>query len=722
MGLYAQPPEAPLTVDWIYGPQARLVSAVPNYFWTSNGPAIIYDRRKPQDERTFYKLDPATGKQEKILDSRKALESLKANLPADSLPDYVAWPDEFDRSGDKALYLFAGDVFVLDLSKSQFSRVTKTPQKEKDAHFSPDGNRVAFVRDNDLYVYDLAEKSEKRLTDDGSDTILNGTLSWVYWEEIFGRHDIGYWWSEDSRSIAFLRTDDSLVSLMYYSDFKPYTPRIITQRYPKAGQANPVVKVGIADVDSGEKTWVDFSKFPYEYIVRVNWLPDDKHLCVQTLNRTQTRLDLLLVDRNSGKPAHLLTETDSAWVNIHDDLHFLPARRQFIWASERDGYAHLYLYNMDGSLQNHITSGDWSIRSAGPGVAWVQQALVGVDEKNGWVYFTAQKKSPIERQLYRVRLDGSGMEQLTQTPGFHNVTFSPDAKYYFDRFSNASTPPSLSLCESSGNQFVELAKPETKEISGFDLQYQQFFHIPASDGFEMPASIIKPRDFDANKKYPIILNVYGGPSAPTVNNVWKSSIFFDNILVNNGYLVVRVDNRSATAISKKLENLALKNLMSDGELNDLVDAVRWLNKQTYVDPQRVGVWGWSGGGTFTLLAMTRSQEFKAGIAVAPVTDFRFYDTRWTEYSMKRPQDDLQGYEKSSLLQYAKDLHGRLLLVHGTYDDNVNIQNSWAFVDQLIRANKMFDMMIYPMRKHGISDRPARIHLYTRMLEFWKKNL
>ncbi len=289
-------------------------------------------------------------------------------------------------------------------------------------------------------------------------------------------------------------------------------------------------------------------------------------------------------------------------------------------------------------------------------------------------------------------------------------------------FSNINTLPYVSLHKNDGKLVKRLGKSRPELLAKFDIQYPELFTILTVDSFPMPAAILKPKDFDPNKKYPLILNVYGGPSAPTVANAWNPGFYFDQILLKNGFLIAYVDNRSATAISKALENTILKEGYGKSELNDLLDAVKWFKSQSWIEPERVGIWGWSGGGTFTLNAMTHSKEFKAGIAVAAVTDWHYYDSFWAEFVMKRPEDNPEGYEKTSLVKSAKGLHGRLLLVHGTYDDNVHIQNAWAFVDELIKAGKMFDMMIYPMRQHGISDEPARIHLYKTMLEFWKKNL
>ena len=710
-----------LTVEWMLSGKAMEATTTPSFRWLSNGQALLYDRRKALAERTLEVLDPATGQRTPLLDPTKTLNGMKAVL-GELAPSSFPFPQEIDGGGKRGLYIFGGDIFLLDNVTGAFSRVTETRVEEKCAALSPDGEKISFVRGNNLYVYDIGRKAEHQLTGDGSDSLLNGTLSWVYWEEIFGRRDIGYWWSDDGQSIAFLRTDESGVSVAEYPDFKPWTPRVIRQRYPKVGEKNPSVRAGIVDLGTGKTTWVDLAGQPYEYLLRIKWLPDNQRLAVETMNRLQTELDLFMVDKATGKGTPILKEKDDAWVNIVDDLYFLKDGRHFIWSSERDGFKHLYRYTLDGTLVNQITKGNWATRSAGGGVAWVDQAVTGIDEKDGWVYFTALEKSSIEHHLYRVRMDGSGMARITKEDGTHSVSFSPQATYYLDRFSTASMAPALSLHRSDGSPVAVLTAPRTDLLTQLDLQYPAFFTIPARDGFAMPAQILKPKDFDPAKKYPVIFFVYGGPSAPQVTNAWQRDVYWENILAADGFLVARFDPRSATAISKKLENSVARHLMADVELNDLVDAARWIKRQPYVDSNRIGIWGWSGGGSYTMLGMTRSREFKAGIAVAGVSDFRFYDTKWGEAVMKTERENKEGLDASSLLRYAKDLSGKLLIVHGTYDDNVHIQNAWAFIDELIKANKRFELMAYPMRMHGIADMPARIHLYSTMLDFWRRNL
>ncbi len=716
--LRAQPPRH-ITVDWIYSDQSAALTALPQFFWLKDNTAILFDLRVPKAKRTFERLNPANGRRTVLVDRALAIASLQEAMEKKDSTLVLTWPTAFSADGKLAVYLLKGDIYLLNLKKSRFIRITHTKEKEKSVNFSPDGKKLAFVRSNDLYVYNIGNGMEKRLTKDGSKTLLNGTLSWVYWEEIFGRRDIGYWWSPDSKSIAYLQSDESMVGVMHFVDFKPQYPRVLTQRYPKAGTPNPVVKVGVVNIDVPQTTWVQLP--PYEYLARVKWFPDNRRFAVETMNRAQNRLDLYFVNRESGASRHILTETDSAWVNINDDLYFLKNGKYFIWQSERDGYAHLYRFTMEGKLVNKITRGDWALRSSG-GVFWLRQSVPAIDEKHGWIYFTSLKKSSIERHLYRVRFDGSRMKRLTHFDGIHRVTFSPDGKYYLDSFSNAATPPALHLYTAAGKLKKVLARSRIGLADSLHIISPEFFTIPAADGFPMPAEILKPADFDPHKKYPIIYYIYAGPSAPTVFNSWSRARYFDQILLRNGYLVVRFDHRSAAAISKKLENRIYKEMSGPVEMKDIIDGVRWLKSQPYVDPNRFGIWGWSGGGSFTLNAMTHSQEFKAGISVAPVTDWHYYDTKWAEFAMKRPQDNPAGYEKTSLVKSAKNLHGRLLLVFGTHDDNVHPQNSWAFIEQLIQHNIQFDMMVYPMRKHGISDRPARRHLFTKMLEFWRKNL
>ena len=714
---HAQSTTPRVTPEWLFTGGAHIAD-VPHVFWLADSTAILYDTRQPESQRTFEHLDPATGQRTPISNMSAAVASLKSLAPDSQIKTALPWPVAFDPSGHQALYELDGDIFLLDLSTSNFTRITQTPAEETDSAFSPDGRFVSYVRENDLYVYNIASKSESRLTSDGSVTTLNATLSWVYWEEVMGRHDTAYWWSPDSQSIAYLQTDESGVPVSTFVDFQPVNQRIIHQVYPKPGDKNPRVRVGVVSINAPASTrWITVSDKPYEWLFGIKWLPDSSRISFQTLDRPQTNLGLYFADAKSGSSTRILTETDPYWVNVSDDLFFLPDGKHFLWASERTGYMHLYRYQMDGTLVNAVTKGDWAIASAGGAALWVRRAVVGI---NDWIYFTALKDSSIDRHLYRVRPDGSNLEKITAERGFHRISMSPDAKYYFDTYSNIRTLPALNLHSADGKRKTSLASPRS-ELLPAGIQYPEFLTIPARDGFPMPAQILKPKNFDPARKYPVVLYIYGGPSIPTISDSWQASTLANQMLIENGYICVGMDNRAATAISKKLENTIGEN-PGMGETNDLLDGVRWLKYQPWADASRFGVWGWSGGGMMTLNLMTSSKEFKAGIAGAPVTDWHFYDSKWAEALVKLPENNAEAFDRTSLVKRAANLSGHLMLMYGTYDDNVHPQNEEAFMNELIKNGILFDVALYPMRKHGFADTPALIHREKTKLNFWLKNL
>lgn len=706
-------------MEWVYNPETRKAGVVPTTQWFSDGTALFVDNRLPAKERILERLDPKTGKRSPLCDVAKLRESLKTLRGSENIP-----MPTFNRQGSYGIYETGDAIQLLDVAQSSVKVIIKGVTDEY-TRFSPDGLKISFVRNHDLYVYDIAKQSETRLTTDGSETLLNGELSWVYWEEVYDRAPEGYYWSDDSQSLVFYQSDESPVTVISYTHFKPAIPEVITQRYPKAGGANPKVRMGFLDIaQPAQVRWLDLGSAgidpKFEYIVRAKWLPDNQRVAVQTMTRDQKELTMYFADKMTGKTTKILTEVDSGWVNILDDLKFSKDGKSFFWNSGRTGFYHIYRYGIDGKLINQVTKGAWSV------VFSRGNAINAIDEKSGWLYFTALEKSSVERHLYKVKFDGTKMTRLTEEAGTHAVRFNADATYCISNHSSISTPPSVrlwSVNKSELKQTATLAPPRTEVVEKLGIQLPTLFSITLSDGYVMPAQILKPKNFDATKRYPVIVHVYGGPSAPVVSNRWIGfDYYYYQLLLDAGYLIVELDNRSAAAISKNYENTVVRQLCGDGEVGDLVAGVRWLKQQPYVDSNRVGMWGWSFGGAFTLAGMTRSNEFKAGIAVAAPTDWRYYDTKYTESFMKTPQNNKEGYDKTSLMATAKNLHGRLFLVHGTYDDNVHPQNAWHFIDELIKAGKMFDLMMYPMRKHGISDNPARLHLYKSMLEFWKKNL
>ncbi len=710
-----------LSLEWVFSEEGKTATSVPDHAWLDNGLLMLYDKRVPMIERTIESYNPDNGRRRSLVNAKKVIAAFNAQFEPDEPIEELGWPASFDPTGGWAVYEQSDDIVLLDLRSSEVTPVAITDAVEKSARFSPDGRWLAFVRDNDLYAWDVRKQTEKRLTAGGSETLMNGTVSWVYWEELLGRVDQGYFWSPDSTSIAYLQSDDSGVGTMHYVDFEPDLPKLIKQRHPKAGEANPRVRAGVVSLEDAKTTWVDLGSYPYEYLARIKWLPDSRHVAVQTLNRPQTTLDLFIADALSGETRHVMRETDAGWVNVHDDLYFLE-NGNFIWASERDGYAHLYQFDANGDLVNQVTKGEWALRPSG-GAAGMDQSVAFVDDDQQHIWFTALEKASTERHLYRINIDGSGMERLTAEEGAHQIWFRPDGEYYLDASSALDRPPSLSLHRPNG-EFQAMVTAAADDIpQRFDLQRWEMMTVNARDGKSMPAMMLKPRFFDADKKYPAVVYVYGGPSAPTVVNAWgrHARMMYHQLLADQDVVVFYVDNRSAAGKSKIDANTIVRQLMGPVEINDLLDGVAWLKSQPYIDDARVGIWGWSGGGSMTLHAMTSSEEFAAGVAVAPVSDWRYYDTIYTERYMKRPQDNEEGYELTSHAKRAADLHGRLLLVHGTYDDNVHPQNSWRFADELIEAGITLDMMIYPMRKHGIADDAAQLHIYKTMVEFWQRN-
>lgn len=710
-----------LTIDDLSNPSLMQAFATPTTWWLNDNTAYLIDTTRPDSLRALERLDPRSGKRSVVFRYTDGVDELRRLYGERTPPSLPKAPSSVSLDGRYCFYLIQDDIFLVDLRERRMHRVTTTPVKEKAVTFSPDGGKLAFVRNNDLFMYDIQTKQEKQLTTDGNDSTLNGTLSWVYWEEVFGRNDIGYWWSPDVQSLAYFHTDESGVSIQHYVDITPWTPTVTTQRYPKVGEKNPAVRVGIIDLKTLKTVWAAIDPQAYEYIVRVDWLPTSKQMCIRTLNRLQTELDFYLVDRATGASRYIMKDVNAGWINVSDDLHFMKDGKHFITASERNGYAHLYRFTLDGKLVNQITKGNWALSSSAS-VYWVRRAIAGVDESNHCIYFMALEKSSTERHLYRITLDGTELTRLTKQDGTHFISMSPDTRYYIDKFSNVSTPPSVTLHETNGERTVTIAPSSYAGLKEYEFATYELFSIPARDGFLLPASLLKPKELEPGKKYPVIVNVYGGPSAPTVANSFTYGLLWDNVLLASGFLVLKIDNRAATGISKDLENLLLYRTPGEVELNDLVDGVRWMKQQPFVDPERFGVYGWSGGGTNTILAMTRSQEFKAGIAGAGVTDFRLYDTKWAEAMMKTEKENKEGYEAVSLMKFAKNLHGKLMLIHGTHDDNVHVQNTYQFIQELIRADKLFELVIYPMRGHGFRDAAGRHHLNRTMLDFWKRNL
>lgn len=717
----ASPQAERLTVEKLYFPDLSTNLGTPGTFWLESGQVLLYDVRIDAAKRTIELFDPKTEVRKPAFAPEPFIEGLKTFLGKDA-PGTVFWPSGISSSGNVFLYEIKGEVFCWDVVKTEWRRLTATEDEETSAALSPDGLWVSFIRGQDLYAVERNSGKEIRLTHGGGETLLNGPLSWVYWEEIYEHTNVPYAWSPDSRSIAYLQTDDSDVSLSTYVNFEPATQGVVRQRYPKAGQVNPKVRLGIVELSSARTTWVDvLTAATYEYIARFNWLPDSRSLAVQTLNREQNRLQLFFADRSTGKSRLILEERQPAWINLNNALHFFKDGRRFLWLSEQDGYQHLYLYATDGTLIRQITKGEFMVVSAEGDTCNRNKGLVGVDEKGGWVYFTSNKDALPERHLYRIKLDGSGLKRLSLEEGIHSTSFSPSMRYYLDNHQSSSRPPELTLHTSEGRFVTTITPSVTDVFRRHGLGTKEFLTYRTEDGIDITLKVMKPIDFVPSRKYPTLIYIYGGPGSQEVMNEWPRTLW-DDLMVQEGYIAVSVEVRAGLNKSKALETSVYRQAYGMQNVKDILAAVRWLRKLPYIDASRLGIWGGSGGGCTTLYTMTHCDAFKAGISLYPVSDWHFYDTIYTERYQNTPQGNPEGYAETSSVLAAKNLKGKLLIVHGTYDDNVHPQNTEAFIHELIAAGMPFEMMIYPWQKHGIGARPDQIHLRTLMLEFWKRNL
>ncbi len=716
----ARAQEKLLTIDDIFDPVSRVNfnGTPPSPKWLKDGKSYLVagDAKKPGTPQLL-KVNAATGESSPFFDAAK-MEAALAALPgmakddARRLANRTAYQLNPAQTG--ALINFANDLFYYDFGAARALRLTNNPDEEVGETFSPDGRVVSYVRGNNIYVNDLATQRERALTSDGTPKILNGRLDWVYQEELYGRGNFeGYWWSPDSTMIAYLRLDETPVHEFTVVDHIPTRQDLEVTPYPKAGDPNPLVKLGIVNAAGGATRWADTGKYQSAdlLITRVGWTPDGRNVAYQAQNREQTFLDLTYADARNAKSNVVLRETTKAWVEAVDDNPRFLKDGSFLWLSDRSGQRHLYHYAADGKLIRQVTDGKWEVRS-----------VEGVDEAKGLVYFTGTEHSPIAAHAYSIKLDGSALTRLTQTEGSHRVDFDPTLTHYVDYVSDINTPTQVRLFDANGKPARVLDDNRVAALSQYKLGKAEFVQVKTRDGFTMEAMIIRPPDFDPSKKYPVLEFTYSGPQAPQVRNSWGGAAYlWHQLLAQKGYIIWVCDNR--TASNKGVESAwpAYRNF-GELELRDLEDGLTWLKSQPYVDAARIGLWGWSYGGFMTSYALTHSQSYKLGIAGGSVTDWRNYDSIYTERYMLTPQDNPDGYRKSSPVFSAKDLHGKLLLIHGAMDDNVHVQNTIQFAYELQKAGKPFQLMLYPKSRHGVSDPLLVKHMRTMMTEFITQNL
>ncbi len=604
-------------------------------------------------------------------------------------------------------------ITILDLKTQNFLNIFEG-KLVSHATLSPNNRKVAFVYENNLYIQDIITKEITRITKDGEkNKIIYGLCDWVYEEEF--SFTKAFEWSPDGKKIAFYRFDESQVpefSMDIYGELYPKQERF---KYPKAGEKNSEISIYVYDLENKSLSAMDLGNDKDIYIPRIRWTYSSEQLAVLRMNRLQNHVEVLLCNTTDGSHKIILTEKSDTYIEITDYmLFFLENGKEFLWTSEKDGFNHIYHYDLNGKLIKQITTGNFEV-----------QEILGVDNKKQMIYYLSSEVSPLEKHFYQIGINGKNKKRLSFEPGNHSITLSSAFNYYIDTYSQMDIPPVTKLMTIEGKLVKEIENnQELKErLQTYEISNPEFFRFKTSEGVELNGWMIKPVNFDENKKYPVLMYCYGGPGHQTVVNRYNGTNFFwYQMLASQGYIIVSIDNRGTGARGASFKKCTYKQL---GKLEtiDQIEGAKYLGTLKYVDKTRIGIWGWSFGGYLTSLCLTKGNEyFKAGIAVAPVTNWRFYDTIYTERYLQRPQDNPTGYDENSPINFADKLKGNYLIVHGTADDNVHFQNAMEMVDALIKNNKQFEQFFYPNRNHGIYGGVTRYHLYTKLTQFILKNL
>ncbi|MGH9313504.1 MAG: S9 family peptidase [Vicinamibacterales bacterium] len=683
-------------------PRDDILTTLPNVTGWLDDDRYLELRTETDNERRLYAVRASDGSAEVYRD----FVAMRAALPRGFDPrTAIASPDQNQ-------YLFArdGDLHLFDLPSKELRRLTANPGNERNPRFSPDGRGIAYTRDNNLFAYDVENSLERQLTTDGSETVYNGWASWVYFEEILGRPSqyAAFWWSPDSSKLAFMRFDDAPVPVFPIYHTNGQHGDLERQRYPKAGDANPYVQMGVVPVAGGPIVWMDFEPKADHYIAWPFWTPDSKALTVQWMNRGQDTIRFFNCDPATGKKTQIFEEKQASWVEFFEDLYYFRNGSGFLLRTKVDGWDHLYHYAPDGTLKKRLTSGEWRVTG-----------IARVDEARGIVYFSARRGRMWNSALMRVRLDGTGLETLTKGDGQHSARVSNGGSYYIDTTSNVSSPSAMTLHRADGTVVRPLGNARGAETDQYAWGKAELFTIPSGDGYDLPAYWVLPPDFDPAKKYPVIMSIYGGPDAGTVRNAWLGNQA--HYWAERGVITVSVDHRAGGAFGKKGVALMHRSL-GKWEMQDLITAATWLRAKPFIAGDRIGIAGGSYGGYTTMMALTfGADHFNYGQAGSSVSDWRLYDTVYTERYMDTPAENPEGYKNCAVLTWVDRYKGGLRITHGTIDDNVHMQNSLQIVDWLTANNKPFEMMLYPGSRHAMQA-SQRAHASRETHEFWVRNL
>jgi dipeptidyl-peptidase-4 len=705
----------PVTLRDVFGNRAFFAPRLANLQWMDDGIHYTYlDFDRETRATVIRKVHAESGEETPLLDPSTL--ALPGSDEAVSFQDY-RWQENQNfivlTLEERPIWRRSsvGTYAVYDVAASRLITLPEYEEGIMNVKVSPDGAWVGYVHEDNISIMNLKTGDVRQLTSDAGAHVYNGRFGWVY-EEEFSIVD-GWQWSPDSKRIAFWQEDESEVPEFTMTDWTPLYQELIPIRYPKPGEKNPVEKIGVIDLADGSRRWMDIGTETDQYIPRIRWTEDPGTLCIYRLNRLQNHLELLFADVTDGSTRVALSDrSETGWISVDDGayLRFLDKKNRFLWASERDGWNHLYLYDGNGTLLRQVTEGEWEVVD-----------VLGITPDQQWVYFTATRDGATQRNLYRADITDGDIERVTEDDGWHAVNLSPTCALFVDSYSSVEQPTRRVLRDGEGDELRELGAIDPTVFDDYHWSEKELFTVTTDDGLVLDCSMMKPANFDPSKKYPVFFDVYGGPGTSAVQNSWPGTM--QQWYASEGFIVIQADNRGSSGRGTAFKHAVYKQL-GKWEVHDYVQVARHLSTLPFVDSERIGIWGWSYGGYMAALTLLLGEgTFHAGTAIAPLTDWRLYDTIYAERYMQRPEDNPDGYDVGSCIVHAGKLEGKLLIVHGGMDDNVHVQNTMQFIHQLEEAGKQFDMRIYPNGNHGVAGGMlSRLGLFEYYMQHMKEHL